>query len=90
MQQISVRTLADWLAAASRNERSKPLMVDVREPWEVDICRIEGALTLPMAAVPSRLQELDPDAETVAIDPATGHRLGASDLRKPDSLSVGY
>lgn len=30
------------------------------------------------------------DAETVAIDPATGHRLGASDLRKPDSLSVGY
>lgn len=67
MQQISVRTLADWLAAASRNERSKPLMVDVREPWEVDICRIEGALTLPMAAVPSRLQELDPDAETVVI-----------------------
>ena len=67
MQQISVRELADWLAAASRNERSKPLMVDVREPWEVDICRIEGALTLPMAAVPSRLQELDPDAETVVI-----------------------
>jgi gamma-glutamyltranspeptidase/glutathione hydrolase len=30
------------------------------------------------------------DAETVAIDPATGRRLGASDLRKPDSLSVGY
>jgi rhodanese-related sulfurtransferase len=67
MQQISVRELADWLAAASRNERSRPLMVDVREPWEVDICRIEGAITLPMAAVPPRLQELDPDAETVVI-----------------------
>ncbi len=30
------------------------------------------------------------DAETVAIDPKTGRRLGASDLRKPDSGSAGY
>ena len=30
------------------------------------------------------------DGETVAIDPATGLRLGASDLRKPDSRTVGY
>ncbi len=30
------------------------------------------------------------DGETVAIDPATGLRLGTSDLRKPDSRTVGY
>jgi gamma-glutamyltranspeptidase/glutathione hydrolase len=40
------------------------------------------------------LQERDnvivSDAETVAIDPETRRRLGASDLRKPDSLTVGY
>jgi gamma-glutamyltranspeptidase/glutathione hydrolase len=40
------------------------------------------------------LQERDnvivSDAETVAIDPASGKRLGASDLRKPDSQAVGY
>jgi len=30
------------------------------------------------------------DGETVAIDPATGLRLGVSDLRKPDSKTVGY
>jgi gamma-glutamyltranspeptidase/glutathione hydrolase len=40
------------------------------------------------------LQERDnvivSDAETVAIDPETQRRLGASDLRKPDSLTVGY
>jgi gamma-glutamyltranspeptidase/glutathione hydrolase len=40
------------------------------------------------------LQERDnvivSDAETVAIDPETKRRLGASDLRKPDSLAVGY
>ncbi len=30
------------------------------------------------------------DAETIAIDPKTKMRLGASDPRKPDSKSVGY
>jgi gamma-glutamyltranspeptidase / glutathione hydrolase len=40
------------------------------------------------------LQERDnvivSDAETVAIDPDTRRRLGAADLRKPDSLAAGY
>ncbi|MBI2307946.1 MAG: sulfurtransferase [Rhodocyclales bacterium] len=67
MRQISASELAEWLAAAGRNERSGPLVLDVREPWEVEICRIEGALAMPMAAVPPRLQELDPDAETVVV-----------------------
>ena len=30
------------------------------------------------------------DAETVAINPKTGLREGASDIRKPDSKTVGY
>jgi gamma-glutamyltranspeptidase/glutathione hydrolase len=30
------------------------------------------------------------DAETIAIDPKTGHRLGAADPRKADSRAVGY
>jgi gamma-glutamyltranspeptidase/glutathione hydrolase len=30
------------------------------------------------------------DAETVAINPKTGRREGASDIRKPDSKTVGY
>jgi gamma-glutamyltranspeptidase/glutathione hydrolase len=30
------------------------------------------------------------DAETIAIDPKTGHLLGAADPRKPDSRAVGY
>ncbi len=30
------------------------------------------------------------DAETIAIDPATGRRHGAADPRKPDSRAVGY
>lgn len=30
------------------------------------------------------------DAETIALDPRTGLRLGAADPRKPDSAAVGY
>jgi len=67
MRQLSANDLADWLAAAARNERPGLQLVDVREPWELAICRIEGALAMPMATVPSRLQELDPDADTVVV-----------------------
>ena len=37
-------------------------LIDVREPWEFDLARIEGAKLMPMGDVPSRAhQELDPD-----------------------------
>ncbi len=34
------------------------LLVDVREPWEFEICRIEGAKLIPMGTVPANLQAL--------------------------------
>ena len=67
MRQISASELAEWLAAVGRQERQEPVLLDVREPWETAICRIEGALAMPMGSVPSRQQELDPDAETVVV-----------------------
>jgi len=35
------------------------LLVDVREPWEWDVCRIEGAKLIPMRTIPANLQALD-------------------------------
>ena len=35
------------------------LLVDVREPWEYDLCRIEGAKLVPMGTIPANLQLLD-------------------------------
>ena len=41
-------------------------LLDVREPWEFDAARIEGAKLIPMGDVPSRAhQELDPDDHIV-------------------------
>lgn len=36
-------------------------LVDVREPEEYAICRIEGARLIPMRSIPQYLQELDDD-----------------------------
>jgi rhodanese-related sulfurtransferase len=44
---------------------ARPLLLDVRETDEVAICRLGGALHVPMGDVPARLHELDPDREIV-------------------------
>lgn len=43
-----------------------PLLLDVREPWETDICQIEGSQLIPMSSLPRRLQEL-PRERTIAV-----------------------
>jgi sulfur-carrier protein adenylyltransferase/sulfurtransferase len=42
-----------------------PLIVDVREPHEFQICRIPGAVLIPLRELPSRVRELDPSQEIV-------------------------
>jgi adenylyltransferase/sulfurtransferase len=42
-----------------------PVIVDVREPAEFEICRIPGAVLIPLHQLPSRLGELDPTQEVV-------------------------
>jgi len=41
------------------------VLLDVREADEVALCRIAGALHIPMGDVPARLTELDPDRNLV-------------------------
>ena len=43
----------------------KLLLVDVREPQEYAICRIEGATLVPMGAIPANLQKLDVDEDVI-------------------------
>lgn len=48
-------------------QQSAPLLLDVREPWEFEICRIEGSVNLPMSQLTQRLQEIPRDGEVVVI-----------------------
>jgi rhodanese-related sulfurtransferase len=44
-----------------------PVLLDVREAWEVEFARIEGALHIPMAQIPARAGELDPAKPIVVM-----------------------
>lgn len=64
MQHITPTELAAWLAD---DTRAQPLLLDVREPWEFQTCHLAGALLMPMASVPARQEELDPEQPVVCI-----------------------
>jgi len=64
MEHLSAPQLAARLADESR---PRPFLLDVREPWEFDTCRIEGATLMPMQSIPGRIDDLDEDAEIVCI-----------------------
>lgn len=45
----------------------EPVLLDVREPWEFSLARIEGSKLVPMAEIHDRLSNLDPYTETIVI-----------------------
>jgi sulfur-carrier protein adenylyltransferase/sulfurtransferase len=58
----------------ARRDRGDELeLIDVREPHEWAICRIDGARLLPLGSLPERLHELD-TAKTYAVHCKTGVR----------------
>jgi len=64
IQQIQPQQLREWLDDVSR---VAPVLLDVREGWEVQICHIENALCVPMNSIADHCSTLDSDAETVVI-----------------------
>ena len=64
IEQLPVTALHEWLADGGR---AAPLILDVREPWEHAICRIEQAQLLPMQEIPERCAELPRDRDIVVV-----------------------
>ncbi len=63
MQQMNAKQVADYI---ERTE-IKPVLVDVREPNEVEICAIDGAINIPLSNFQLALDQLDPEQEIVLI-----------------------
>ncbi len=61
-QSITPSELKERLDAGDR-----PELLDVREPWEFELARIEGSRLIPMGELSGRVGEFDPAAETVVI-----------------------
>ncbi|MDN0083709.1 rhodanese-like domain-containing protein [Crenobacter sp. SG2305] len=64
VQEIGAADLAAWLADESR---AQPLLLDVREGWEVAIAAIPGSRHMPMNLIPLQMSELPDDVTIVTV-----------------------
>ena len=64
MRTITAPELARWLAEAPD---SPPLILDVREPWELELASLPGAVAIPMGSITRSLDRLDPGRSTVCL-----------------------
>ena len=55
VSEIEPRELKELLASG------QVTLIDIREPWEAEICSIEGGTLVPMRSLPQRLQEIPAD-----------------------------
>ena len=83
IQQITPAELAAWLADGGRE---KPLLLDVREPWEWQTARIEGATHIPMREVPARVGELDNCARSGGDLPSWRAQPAGGDVSREERL----
>jgi rhodanese-related sulfurtransferase len=60
--EIDVQTL-DQL----RRSDDPPVVLDVREGWELDICSLEGSMHIPLANLPQRAGDLPKDRNVVVV-----------------------
>lgn len=64
LREITASDLAAWLADSGKPQ---PLLLDVREDWEVQLASIAGALHIPMNLIPLRMSELPDDQPIVTV-----------------------
>jgi len=50
-----------------QNTLSPPLLLDVREPWEYEICHLENSMLIPMTQIQTQHEALDKNQQTVVI-----------------------
>jgi rhodanese-related sulfurtransferase len=62
-----VREITAGELRARLDAGEKPVIVDVREAWELEQLRLPGALHIPMGEIADRIGELDPGAETLLL-----------------------
>lgn len=69
VDQVRPADLAAWFAAEPAT--ASPLVLDVREPWELAIASVQATgfevRAMPMATVPAQLAALDPDQPVACL-----------------------
>lgn len=78
--------LVDVEEAARRFEAGEALLLDVREPSELAIASVEGALHVPMRQVPARLADIPKDRPVLVLC----HHGGRSQMVADWLVAQGY
>jgi rhodanese-related sulfurtransferase len=69
--QVRPNELTDWLAQARTARGTEPVVLDVREPWELQTASVQpdgfALVHIPMGVLPVRLGELDPDRPVACL-----------------------
>ncbi len=63
IKQISVSELKERLDTRGHDF----VLLDVREPWELQICSLPDSVEIPMGQVRARLDEIEPQQDVVII-----------------------
>jgi rhodanese-related sulfurtransferase len=63
MRELSALELKAYLDSCE----NQPLLLDVRQPWEFDVCKIKNSILVPMSQIPAEIETLDLTRETVII-----------------------
>ncbi|GAB1386766.1 rhodanese-like domain-containing protein [Melaminivora sp.] len=69
IEQLRPADINAWLA---QHQAAQPLLLDVREPWELQTASVTPPpgctlLAIPMGVLPVRLHELDPERPTACL-----------------------
>jgi adenylyltransferase/sulfurtransferase len=78
----AVKEIAPLELKRLMDRKAEITILDVREPFEHDLCRIEGSKLIPLGELPRRMGELDKSADTVVYC-----HLGARSARAVELLT---
>ena len=63
MRELTATALRDLLETTD----PRPLLLDVREDWEFEICHLADSVLLPMRQIPTVVPKLNPQQDIVVI-----------------------
>jgi len=67
MRELNALQLKAHLETCQNETDKQPLLLDVRQPWEYDVCKIDDSLLVPMSQIPAKVELLDLERETIVI-----------------------
>lgn len=67
VRRVTPAELQAALDPSNVSREPAPLVLDVRERWELDICAIDGAIHIPLGELAERRAELDRERPLVVL-----------------------